>query len=120
MTVAITGATGFIGSALNSKLTALCVNVIPIVRRTSGLPGEIVTCDLSENSAVNCQKALSGCDAVVHLAARVHVMDDETVAPLQEFRKVNVDGTLRLANEAAATGVRRFIFISSIKVNPRW
>lgn len=117
MTVAITGATGFVGSALRAKLIALGVKVIPIVRRTSGLPGEIVTGDLGENSAVSCQKALGDCDAVVHLAARVHVMHDDDADPLQKFRKANVDGTLRLAREAAAAGVRRFVFISSIKVN---
>lgn len=117
MTVAITGATGFIGSALSSKLTALGVKVIPIVRKATGLPGEIISGDLSENSAVNCQKALSGCEAVVHLAARVHVMYEDNADPLQKFRKANVDGTLRLAREAAAAGVRRFVFISSIKVN---
>lgn len=117
MTVAITGATGFVGSALSSKLIALGVKVIPIVRRTSGLPGEIVTGDLGERSAASCQRALSGCDAVVHLAARVHVMHDDDADPLSKFRKANVDGTLCLAREAAAAGVRRFVFISSIKVN---
>lgn len=54
---------------------------------------------------------------VIHSAARVHVMNDQSADPLAEFRKVNVDGTLHLARQAAAAGVRRFIFISSIKVN---
>jgi len=54
---------------------------------------------------------------VVHLAARVHVMDDRAVDPLGEFRRVNVDGTLRLARDAARSGVKRFVFVSSVKVN---
>lgn len=117
MTVAITGATGFVGSALSAKLTELGVRVVPTVRRTTGLPNEIVIGDLNASASMHCQTALSACDVLVHLAARVHVMDDEAANPLQEFRKVNVDGTVRLASEAAAAGVRRFVFISSIKVN---
>ena len=61
--------------------------------------------------------ALEGVDAVVHLAARVHVMDDTAEDPLVAFRTVNVEGTRRLAESAAKAGVRRFVFISSIKVN---
>lgn len=60
---------------------------------------------------------LTGQDVVIHSAARVHVMDDQSADPLAEFRKINVDGTLNLARQAAASGVKRFIFISSIKVN---
>jgi nucleoside-diphosphate-sugar epimerase len=62
-------------------------------------------------------EALQGVAAVVHLAARVHQMDDRTANPLAEFRRVNVEGTRRLAEQAAAAGVKRFIFVSSIKVN---
>lgn len=58
-----------------------------------------------------------GHGVVIHSAARVHVMDEQSADPLAEFRKMNVDGTLNLARQAAAAGVRRFIFISSIKVN---
>jgi UDP-glucose 4-epimerase len=61
--------------------------------------------------------ALDGVQAVVHAAARVHVMRETAGQPLAEFRRVNVDGTLRLARQAAESGVRRFVFISSIKVN---
>lgn len=56
-------------------------------------------------------------DAVIHLAARVHVMNDLADNPLAEFRKVNTAGTLNLARQAVSAGVKRFIFISSIKVN---
>ena len=62
-------------------------------------------------------QGLAGVDTVVHLAARVHIMHDESSDPLSEFRAVNVDGTLNLASQAAAAGVKRFVFLSSIKVN---
>lgn len=60
---------------------------------------------------------MKGVDVVIHCAARVHVMHDQAVDPLIEFRKVNLAGTLNLARQAAAAGVQRFVFISSIKVN---
>jgi nucleoside-diphosphate-sugar epimerase len=60
---------------------------------------------------------LSGCDAVIHLGARVHVMNETSVDPLAEYRRTNVDGTLRLARQARAVGIRRFVFLSSIKAN---
>jgi nucleoside-diphosphate-sugar epimerase len=63
------------------------------------------------------QGGLQGCEAVVHLAARVHEMVDNATDPLTEFRRVNVEGTLNLARQAIAAGLRRFVFISSIKVN---
>jgi len=62
-------------------------------------------------------EALFGVGTVIHCAARVHVMDEPTAYPLTEFRRVNVDGTLNLARQAATAGVRRFVFLSSIKVN---
>lgn len=61
--------------------------------------------------------ALSGVEVVIHAAARVHVMHEQGADPLAEYRRVNAEGTLRLATQAAETGVRRFVFISSIKVN---
>ena len=61
--------------------------------------------------------ALRNVEQVVHLAARVHVMNDKSLDPLAEFRRVNVEGTANLARQAAAAGVRRFVFLSSIKVN---
>ena len=61
--------------------------------------------------------ALAGAEAVVHAAARVHVMDDAATDPLAEFRRVNVEGTLNLARQAAAAMVKRFVFVSSVKVN---
>ena len=61
--------------------------------------------------------ALDGIDAVIHLAARVHVMDESSADPIIEYRKINVDGTKHLARIAESKNVRRFVYISSIKVN---
>lgn len=65
----------------------------------------------------NWARGLNGVDTVVHLAARVHVMADKATDPLTEFRRVNVNGVLNLARQAAKAGIRRFIYLSSIKVN---
>lgn len=69
------------------------------------------------DAQTNWVSTVDSCDVVIHLAARAHVMHDQSIDPLSEFRRVNVDGTLNLARQAAAKGVRRFIFVSSIKVN---
>ena len=100
--ILITGASGFVGSALFNTLEAAKYNV-----RRSNLR-------LSE---VNWGHILAGVETVVHLAARVHIMQDKSSDPLTEFRVVNVQGTLNLARQAAAAGVKRFIFLSSIGVN---
>ena len=75
----------------------------------------IVTGDL--NSSTDWSIALEGVSVLVHNAARVHVMNNTAAGPLVEFRAVNVDGTLNLARQAAAAGVKRFVFVSSVKVN---
>jgi nucleoside-diphosphate-sugar epimerase len=67
------------------------------------------------NESTEWQEALAGVDTVIHLAARVHVLKDKAVDPLDAFRRVNVLGTERLARMAAKAGVKRFIFISSVK-----
>jgi len=85
-------------------------------RAQPDLPGKnIVTGDLTSQS--NWQSALTNRNVVIHLAARVHVMQEHTSDPLHEFRNANVEATLHLARAAARQGVRRFIYISSIKVN---
>jgi len=60
---------------------------------------------------------LKSIEVVIHAAGRAHIMNEDVANPLDEFRKVNTDATLQLAKQAAEAGVRRFIFISSIKVN---
>lgn len=113
--VLVTGATGFVGRAVCSQLMAAGHAVTPAVRRGSGLPNEVGVGDVGPST--DWRIALAGCDVVVHLAARVHVMRDEANDPLTEFRVVNTEGTLNLARQAAQAGVKRFIFISTIKVN---
>lgn len=114
MTILITGHTGFVGQALVQRLDA--DNLVKIGRRTLELQaGRFVQKKLDENE--NFADCLAGISVVVHAAARVHVMADEATDPLEEYRAINVAGTLNLAKQAAAAGVKRFIFISSIKVN---
>src|SRR5688572_3466568 len=89
-----------------------------IRRPIGGLPcGVTVVQGADLGSAFDWRAALHGCDAVVHTAARVHMLRDPVRTPLAEFRRVNVAGTLRLARQAAELGLRRFVFLSSIKVN---
>lgn len=113
MKVLVTGANGFIGRALCAHLQHDGHQVVAAVRRPCGLVNELV---VDENGPTWAQ-ALSGCDAVVHLAGRAHVMNEDAVDPLQAFRAANVDASARLALLAVRAGVRRFVFMSSIKVN---
>lgn len=111
----VTGATGFVGQALLGELIAHGHEAIPAVRRPAGLLREAVVPDM--HAQADWRAALAGCDAVVHLAARVHLMRDTADDPLARYRATNTDATLNLARQAAQTGVRRFVFVSSIKVN---
>jgi nucleoside-diphosphate-sugar epimerase len=118
MKILVTGANGFVGKSFCAELlnqghevrAAVRTKVVPIKNVEVTIVGEI-------DSGTDWSTALRDVDVVVHLAARVHVMHDTVVDPLAEFRKVNVDGTLHLALQAAKAGVKRFIFISSVKVN---
>ncbi len=119
--ILVTGATGFVGKAVVQRLLAedesQCV-AVAVRREVQQWPARVrprVTGDLEP--AADWSVALGGISAVVHCAARVHVMQETTTDPLAEFRRVNVQGTLNLARQAAAAGVRRFVFVSSIKVN---
>lgn len=119
MHVLVTGASGFVGRALLSRLSADGVVCTAAGRRPLALSlahaRPVVVGELGHDT--RWQTALVGVDTVVHLAARVHVMRDATADPLSEFRKVNVDGTLALARQAADAGIRRFVYVSSVKVN---
>ena len=117
--VLVTGASGFIGRALCAESLGRGIGVIGALRRAGGtLPPEAQFLVVGE-LIPDCDwlPALHTVDTVVHLAARVHVMRETASDPLTEFRLVNVDGTMNLARQAAASGVRRFVYLSSIKVN---
>ncbi len=111
--ILVTGATGFVGTALCADLAARGIAFRPASRlpRPGFHPVGVI------DARTDWTEALVGIDCVVHLAARVHVMDDTAADPLAAFRAANVDATLNLARQAAAAGARRFIFVSSIKVN---
>jgi nucleoside-diphosphate-sugar epimerase len=113
--ILVTGASGFVGAALVQRLKADGRCVYPALRKKISSPDARLAPDLS--ATANWRPALQGVDVIVHTAARVHVMNDNAADPLAEFRAANVDGTLTLARQAAEVGVRRFVFISSIKVN---
>lgn len=117
-TVLLTGSTGFVGSALLSALTKLSdFRVVSAVRSVvPSASGDVVVVG-NIDGTTDYSVALHGVDVVVHVAARAHIMRDEVADPLAEYRKVNVEGTLNLAKQAVAAGVKRFIYISSIKVN---
>jgi nucleoside-diphosphate-sugar epimerase len=99
MAIVVTGAGGFVGRQLSRYLVVRGFEVLPLAR------------------GVDPVAVLPRASVVVHLAARVHVMQERSVDPLAEFRRSNVDATIALARQAAAAGVARFVFISSVKVN---
>lgn len=116
--VMVTGANGFLGRAFCAHALACGFMVRGATRSPASLPKEIENVVIgSVDHRTNWHDALVRCDSVVHLAARVHVMNEDSCDPLAEFRHVNVEGTLNLARRAAEVGVRRFIFVSSIGVN---
>jgi len=112
MRVLVTGSNGMVGAALAAHLRASGCDVLGSVRRTPE-PGEIRVGDL--DAATDWSLALRGREVVVHAAARVHQMAEGGMAGMAEYRRVNVEGALNLARQAAAVGVRRFVFISSVK-----
>ena len=119
--ILVTGATGFVGAALCGRLAASGYGVRAAGRTrpvtAAGLGGVDSVGVGRIDSTTDWSDALRNVDTVVHLAARVHVMYETCPAPLAEFRRTNLEGTQRLARQATETGVKRLIYLSSIKVN---
>lgn len=115
--VLVTGANGFVGKALCAELLQQGF-VITVATRSLNNQVSIEQIVIrSIDAKTDWASALKDIDVVIHLAARVHVMNDNVPDALTQFRKVNVGGTLNLATQAAKAGIKRFIYISSIKVN---
>lgn len=117
MKVLVTGANGFVGSWLCDVLQREGHEVVRAIRSgecTNPLHHHIVIGDM--DGGTDWLPALAGVEVVIHTAARVHVLHESVTDPLSEFRHVNIDATVRLAEQAAESGVQRFIFISTIGV----
>jgi len=119
--ILVTGANGFIGRVLCGVLADAGNEVRGSARDSQHITIKNQACEYISvgdiDSNTDWAPALNGVDAVVHLAARVHVMRETAVDPLMEFQRVNVEGTERLARQAVSLGVKRFVYVSSIKVN---
>lgn len=114
----VTGGNGFVGRALCDLLIQHGHDVLGTVRRDVTLNSKILSVVIEEiNNQTDWSEALEDVEVIIHLAARVHVMHEKSKDPLNEFRSTNVYGTEHLARSAAAHGVRRLVYVSSIKVN---
>jgi nucleoside-diphosphate-sugar epimerase len=124
MKVLVTGANGFVGSATALSLAKFGHSVVAQTRQRPAVPWPadigITSCVTDLDQANSVQAALQGCDWVVHTAARVHQVHETAPNPLEAFRQVNTQYTLDLARAAARQGTKRFVFLSSIKVNGDW
>lgn len=116
--LAVTGANGFVGRALCAEAVKRGMVVRGITRSSCILPFGVENVVVGNvDGETQWTPALVGCDVVIHLAARVHIMHDKSRDPLSEFRRVNTQGTIRLAQCAVEAGVRRLVNVSSIGVN---
>ena len=115
--VLVTGASGFIGQSLIPTLKDRNILVQQVTRQQAQINEEGLYFIPDFNAKDVWQTALLGCDLVIHLAARVHVMQDKGANPLEAFLAANLHGTVNLAQAAAKSGIKRFVFVSTIKVN---
>ena len=116
--ILITGATGFVGSHLLQMALAQNREVICPIRASKHATSHSRASQIQNiDRQTDWQPHLNNVHTVIHCAARVHVMNDTATDPLTAFREVNLYGSLRLAEQAAAAGVRQFIYLSSVKVN---
>jgi UDP-glucose 4-epimerase len=114
MKVAVLGAGGFVGQNVVRRFRDEGHEVLPILRRPRGLAGEAVIEDVLK---ADWRALLAGCDVLVNSIARVHIVRDTAKDPLAEHRRINRDGAIATGQGAVEAGVRRMVFISTIKVN---
>lgn len=114
--VLVTGATGFVGQALCEGLLDSGIKFLPVMR-TGTMPLSGATIVRNIQPSTDWRADLENVEAVVHLAGRVHIMRDSAFDPLSAYKRANVDATMNLASQCAVSGVRRFVYLSSIKVN---
>jgi nucleoside-diphosphate-sugar epimerase len=117
MTILLTGASGFVGRAVLKTALQRGLEIRPTYRSTNSSKEHLGAALVSELYRADWSHALQGINVVIHSAARTNIIRKDSSDPLAEYRRVNVEGTLNLALQAAAAGVKRFVFISSIKVN---
>lgn len=120
--ILVTGANGFVGKMVCAELLARGFDVTAAVRdvpegHSSGSPSLRFVGVGNIDATTDWREALAECSAVVHLAARAHVLNDTVADPLAAFRSTNVAGAVQLARSAAQAGIRRFVFVSSVGVN---
>lgn len=119
MSILVTGSTGFVGTALIERLTKDQFSVSAAIRNAStNINSDVNLISIGQlSSSLDWSHALRGVNTIVHLAARAHILSDKSRDPLAEYRYINVDCSLNLALQAARAGIKRFIYVSSIKVN---
>lgn len=115
--ILLTGSSGFVGSNLTKELDKRNINYLPVSRRKDHTNKKKFSSIVNIDENTNWTFALKDCSSVIHTAARVHIMNDPVKDPLTKFRKVNVDGTINLARQCLEEGIKRFIYLSTIKVN---
>lgn len=120
MKILVTGASGFVGQALIKKLISdQSHDPIALYRKID--KKSLLNCVAIEagdmEKIIDWSPFLEGVDVIIHTAARVHVMNNSLFGPTEEYTKINVNATLKLASDAEKCGVRRFIFLSSVKVS---
>ena len=118
MKILLTGSTGFIGTALKKSIFEKKIyELITPIRSSSkdGYDPKVMINSISQDT--DWSLLLSDVDVVIHLAARAHILKEDSIDPLKIFRETNTAGTINLAQQASSSGVKRFIFISSIGVN---
>ncbi|KND60134.1 UDP-glucose 4-epimerase [Candidatus Burkholderia verschuerenii] len=112
--IAVTGANGFVGRAALRALRDASMQAVAVVRTSASADPRAEVVRVRSLDDIT-PATFAGCESVIHLAARVHVMNDAARDPLAEFRATNADATLKTAEAAREAGATRFVFVSSIK-----